>query len=119
MAPTVARREDGAILAIGSPGASRITTAIAQTIWQHIFFGKSLDAAVAHPRLHVELFADASNIAFERGLPITPVDGLTPRQFDRLSMYFGGVQAARWSPGEGLLAVADARRAGQTAYGGE
>ena len=119
MAPTVARSEDGAVLAIGSPGASRITTAIAQSLWHHIFFGEDLSAAVAHPRLHVELFADASNIAFERGLPITPVAGFNLREFDRPSMYFGGVQAARWSPAEGLSAVADARRAGQTSYGGE
>jgi gamma-glutamyltranspeptidase/glutathione hydrolase len=119
MAPTVARSEGGAILAIGSPGASRITTAIAQTLWHHIFFGEDLAAAVAHPRLHVELFADASNVAFERGLPITPVAGFNLREFDQPSMYFGGVQAARWSLTEGLSAVADARRAGQTAYGGE
>jgi gamma-glutamyltranspeptidase/glutathione hydrolase len=119
MAPTVARGEDGAVLAIGSPGASRITTAIAQSLWHHIVFGKSLEAAVEHPRLHVEPFADVKNIAFELGLPLVPVDGFSLREFDRLHMYFGGVQAARWSPVQGLSAVADMRRSGETAYGGE
>ncbi len=119
MAPTVARSEDGVILAIGSPGASRITTAIAQSLWHHIFFGKTLEAAVEHPRLHVELFAEESNIAYERGLPIVPVKGFDLREFEQLSMYFGGVQAARWSADEGLSAVADIRRSGDIARGGE
>ena len=119
MAPTVARARDGSLLAIGSPGASRITTAIAQSLWQHIFFGKALGPAVEHPRLHVELFSDASNIAYERGLPVAPVNGFNLREFEGLAMYIGGVQAARWSPSEGLAAVADTRRAGRISYGGE
>jgi len=119
MAPTVARSADGAVLAIGSPGASRITTAIAQSMWHHIFFGENLDAAIEHPRLHVELFAEASNVAYERGLPVTPVHGFKLREFDGLAMYFGGVQAARWSATDGFAAVADTRRSGGISYGGE
>ena len=115
MAPTVARRGDGAVLAIGSPGASRITTAIAQTLWHHLFFGLPLDAAVEHPRLHVEPFGDTPSIAYERGLPLEPVSGFVLREFERRSMYFGGVQAARWSPTGNFTAVADTRRGGATA----
>ncbi len=119
MAPTVARNKDGALIAIGSPGASRITTALAQSLWQHIHFGKSLNAAIEHPRLHVEVAADEPAISYERGLPIEPGNGFDLREFDRLSMYFGGVQAVRWSPAEGFAAVADSRRSGHVAYGGE
>ncbi len=115
MAPTVARRGDGAVLAIGSPGASRITTAIAQTLWHHIFFGLPLEAAVEHPRLHVELFGETNKIAYEHGLPVEPVNGFELREFERRSMYFGGVQVARWSPSSGFKAVADTRRGGATA----
>jgi hypothetical protein len=34
-------------------------------------------------------------------------------------MYFGGVQAAAWSPAEGLIGTADPRRSGDTAAGGK
>ena len=61
----------------------------------------------------------AWHIAYERGLPITPVSGFELREFDRRAMYFGGVQAARWSPSEGFNVVADSRRSGDTAYGDE
>ena len=36
MAPTIARRQDGAALAIGSPGADRITSAILMTLLNHL-----------------------------------------------------------------------------------
>ena len=119
MAPTVARGKDGTLLAIGTPGASRITTALAQSLWQHIHFGKSLEAAIEYPRLHVEVAANQPAVSFERGLPISAGDGFELREFDRLSMYFGGVQAVRWSQSDGFAAVADSRRSGHVAYGGE
>jgi gamma-glutamyltranspeptidase/glutathione hydrolase len=119
MAPTVARSKDGTLIAIGSPGASRITTALAQSIWHHVHFGNSLHAAIEHPRLHVEIGAEEPAISYERGLPVTPGNGFELREFDRLSMYFGGVQAVRWSPSEAFTAVADSRRSGHVAYGGE
>ncbi|MDJ0928540.1 MAG: gamma-glutamyltransferase [Gammaproteobacteria bacterium] len=86
MAPAVARSDDGAVLAIGSPGAGRITTAIAQSLWHHIVFGETLEAAVAHPRLHVEPYAATRNIAYEQGLPVPPMDDFELREFDELSM---------------------------------
>ena len=118
MAPTVARHRDGTVLAIGSPGASRITTAIAQTLWQHLCFDLPLDEAVAFPRLHVELLPDRRAIAFEPGLPVTPFADLMPRPFPEPSMYFGGVHTARCAPDGALQAVGDVRRAGCIAYGG-
>lgn len=112
MAPTVARRSDGAVLAIGSPGASRITTAIAQVLANFATSDMGLLHAVQHPRLHVELASDRKAIAFEPGLPVVSMQGLQPRPFTAPSMYFGGVQAVLWSPEEGLTGVADARRGG-------
>lgn len=119
MAPTVARHEDGTVLAVGSPGASRITTAIAQALWQHLLFDRSLDEAVEFPRLHVELLPDRRAIAFEPGLPVTSIGDLVPRPFPAPSMYFGGVHAARRAADGTLHAVGDARRAGCVAYGGD
>ncbi len=113
MAPTIAKREsDGAVLAIGSPGASRITTAIAQVLDNFAAKDMTLSDAVEYPRLHVELAAEQKTIAFEPGLPVVPMQGLTPRPFAEPSMYFGGVQSVLWSPEQGLVGVADARRGG-------
>lgn len=117
MAPTVARRSDGAVIAIGSPGADRITTAILQVLVNHLHLGMTLSEAVDHPRLHVELRDGAVLAAHEPGLP---VDGLevSTRAFECPSMYFGGVGAARRSVDGGFEVAADPRRAGGTTIGG-
>ncbi|HHC09418.1 MAG TPA: gamma-glutamyltransferase [Actinobacteria bacterium] len=118
MAPTVARGEDGSVLAVGSPGADRITTALATVLLGFVHLGLSLTEAVHHPRLHVERFEGRPTIAYEPGLPVEPFDGYSVRRFPDRSMYFGGVQAALWHPATGFFGVADPRRAGATATGG-
>ncbi len=118
MAPTVARRQDGAVLAIGSPGADRITTALAQVLVNFIHLGMALSDAVEHPRLHVEVFDGARTVAFEPGVPLTKGGETVLRPFPDRSMYFGGVQAAMWDRRAGLFAAADPRRAGGVARGG-
>ncbi len=116
MAPTIARRmSDGAVIAIGSPGASRITTAIAQVLTNFSHKNMDLLDAVNHPRLHVELAGTRKNIAFEPGLPVVAMYDMKPRPFTEPSMYFGGVQAVLWSPEDGPVGVADARRGGSIA----
>jgi len=118
MAPTLARRSDGAVLSIGSPGASRITTAIAQVLLRFIQGGLSLSEAVESPRLHVEVIEEVLRIAFEPGLSVTPLSGFSLYPFPQPSLYFGGVQAALWEPQTGSIAAADSRRAGAVAQGG-
>jgi len=118
MAPTVARGANGSVLAIGSPGANRITTAISSVLLNFIHLGMSLSDAVAWPRLHTEVFAGVPTIAFEPGLPVHSFDGLTARRFPDLSMYFGGVQATLFDPVAGLYEAADPRRTGGVARGG-
>jgi len=118
MAPTVARRPDGSVLAIGSPGASRITTAVAQVLLNFLHLGMSLRDAVAHPRLNVEVFDGDAMVAYEPGLDVRPVDGMRTRRFPDIAMYFGGVQAAVHDPIAGLYGAADPRRSGDTARGG-
>ncbi len=116
MAPTVCRHSDGTVLAIGSPGASRITTAIAQVLFNFISLDLPLEQAISHPRLHFEVFNNIPAIAFETGLNVDALN-LTSRQFKGLSMYFGGVQAALGHPTDGLTAAADPRRTGGIAWG--
>ena len=118
MAPSIARHRDGSVLAIGSPGASRITSAVAEVMFNHLHLDMSLEDAIAHPRLHVEQFEGEPTLAHEPGLDLSALQGLTPRPFDGLSMYFGGTHAARWDPHEGLTGAADPRRRGGVAFGG-
>ena len=118
MAPTVAKREDGSILAVGTPGADRITTCLSSVLLNFVHLGMSLSDAVAFPRLHVEVFGGKPTIAYEPGLPCVPFDDLVVRRFPDLSMYFGGVTAALWDPVAGLYGAADPRRTGGTARGG-
>jgi gamma-glutamyltranspeptidase/glutathione hydrolase len=116
MAPTVARHRDGAVLAIGSPGASRITTAILQVLLNFMHLDMPLQAAVDHPRLHVEEVDGQMQVAYEQALPLHQLD-IPQRVFPGLSMYFGGVSAALWDPDKGFVIAADPRRAGRTALG--
>jgi gamma-glutamyltranspeptidase/glutathione hydrolase len=113
MAPSVARGEAGQTLAIGSPGADRITTAILQTLVNHLQLDMPLKAAVRYPRCHVEWVGDDYRVACEAGLGIERLD-LPSRAFAGLSMFFGGVGAALHSPTTGLVAAADPRRSGGT-----
>ena len=117
MAPTVGHAGNGAVLALGSPGADRITSALYQTIVNLIHFEMSLDLAVAHPRIHVERDAGTIRAAYERGVPVDAVD-IPMRQFDDPHMYFGGVGAALFTPGQGFTLAADPRRDGGTSVGG-
>jgi gamma-glutamyltranspeptidase/glutathione hydrolase len=118
MAPTVAHRTDGTVLSIGSPGADRITTAILQVLVNYMHFGMPLADAVAHARAHVESFPEGYRVAHEPGLPMDQVE-LPQRPFDHLSMFFGGVAAAEWSPSAGFTVAGDPRRSGGTAIVGQ
>ena len=117
MAPTVARQRDGSVLAIGSPGASRITTAIQQTLINFMQLDMPLQAAVDHARLHVEEGDGQMQVAYEEALPVNQLD-VVQRMFPGISMYFGGVSAALWNPHTGFTVAADPRRAGGTAVAG-
>ena len=97
MAPTVGRHDDGSTLAIGSPGADRITTAVVSALAGFVSGKLDLAQAVAHPRVHVH----------RAGLPDEEV-----RREEEPSMYYGGVGAALTRCDGELEAVADPRREG-------
>lgn len=114
MAPTVARAADGRVLAVGSPGADRITTALMQVLSQLCLGGADLDAAVRAPRMHVRFEESGEPVVEHEASPeladaVTRA-GLRGLDHGELSMYFGGVGAAyRSSEGE-LRAAGDPRR---------
>lgn len=97
MAPTVGHHLDGSALAIGSPGADRITTAIVQAVAGFTNGGLDLQAAIDHPRVHVH----------RAGRPDEQIKVET-----NLTMYYGGVGATLRGSGGQLLAAADPRRDG-------
>ncbi len=118
MAPTVARSRHGAVLAIGSPGASRITTAVSSVLVNFMHLGMSLSESVEHARLHTEIYDGTPTVSYEPGIDVGDVEGFDMRRFPDISMYFGGVQASLWDPLAGFFEVADPRRAGGVAHGG-
>lgn len=121
MTPTVGWGPSGGVLAIGSPGSERIPTAVLQALVNHLRLGMDLEAAVAHPRLHVEPEGPEGPatpvVHCEPGLPMEAVE-LPVRRYDGQAMFFGGVEAAAWWPGRGFGVAADARRTGGTALEG-
>lgn len=112
MAPSVARCGDS-VLAVGSPGADRITTALQQFLINYLLFEMPLEDAIAHPRVHVDTSGDEVRLMAEPGLDL-PETELPVHLFPNLVMYFGGVGAAVFDSETGLASAADPRREGGT-----
>jgi gamma-glutamyltranspeptidase/glutathione hydrolase len=144
MSPTVgrgARTPSGAgpVLAIGSPGADRITTALMQVLGRFCLEDVDLAEAIDRARLHVTYrgeFADPSAamadaddraaLPVEEPVPVVQVEdddhlvtavqdaGLEAVVHPRRSMFFGGVAAAYRRDDGSLGAAADQRRESAT-----
>ena len=112
MAPSVARRGADAV-AVGSPGAERITTAVATTLTR-LAAGADLRTAIDHPRTHPEFGEFGVRLAAEPGLELGGA-GLPLRWYERRHMFFGGVNGAGFVDGR-LVAHADSRRTGSVAF---
>ncbi|HEY6741248.1 MAG TPA: gamma-glutamyltransferase [Lapillicoccus sp.] len=147
MSPTVGRATGqpsgaGPVLAIGSPGADRITTALMQVLGRFCLEGLDLAEAIDRPRIHVTYrgdFADPSVAAADAGdvtvlsieepeavvqveddddlVAAVQATGLEAVVHPRHSMFFGGVAAAYQRDDGTLGAAADARRESATGVG--
>ncbi len=114
MAPTTGRTRDGRVLAIGSPGADRITTALLQVLGQGCLHGADLREAIEAPRLHVRFADDGSAVGEHETDPKIVAalrrNGLRGTDHGVHQMFFGGVGAA-YRREDGLLeAAGDPRR---------
>ncbi|MGL4745442.1 MAG: gamma-glutamyltransferase [Dermatophilaceae bacterium] len=113
MAPTTGRAGDGQVLAVGSPGADRITTALMQVLGAMCLHGVDLPGAIDAPRLHVRVAGDVMVAEHEADpdIAVALVDsGIRRNEHPGRSMYFGGVGAA-YRGEDGRLEVAgDSRR---------
>jgi gamma-glutamyltranspeptidase/glutathione hydrolase len=113
MSPTIFSSEEGGLIALGSPGASRIPTAILQTLVNVLDFGMSLEAAVLAPRFH----AEDNLFAYEAGAPKDDLDRYEQvLVYEEASMYFGGVNAVGRTAKGLFEAAADPRRSGGVAF---
>ncbi|HEX6710656.1 MAG TPA: gamma-glutamyltransferase [Rubrobacter sp.] len=113
MSPTVVSSEEGGLIALGSPGASRIPTAILQTVINVLDFGMTLEGAVLAPRFH----AEGDLFAYEAGASTADLDRYERvLTYETPNMFFGGVNAVRRTPDGRFEAAADPRRSGGTAF---
>lgn len=121
MAPTTLRHGDGSVLAIGTPGADRITTALLQVLVHYCLHGESLQHAVDAPRLHVRHLEDGGvRIDHEEDAGLAAAlagQSLPLHAHEPHAMFFGGVGAAVRTPDGELTAAADPRRDAATAVG--
>ena len=115
MSPAVAWNEEGRVIALGSPGASRITTTITQG-WINLAHNK-LDpqTSVNAPRLHVDYQDDGYVVQYEPGVnPGGLKQHYKLRPFENRDMYFGAFNIAIKDENGRIEAVADNRRHGAT-----
>ena len=118
MAPTTARGDDGSVLSLGTPGADRITTALFTVLTSLALNGDTLEQAVLHPRIHLGITDDGLRLDIEgdeaaehAAATAARRYGLAVSRHEGLTMYFGGVGAARVDANGALDAVGDPRRA--------
>ena len=116
MSPTVVRRGDAPILALGTGGANRIRTALAQTLYRVIAGDMSIEDAVPAPRFH----AEGDEVWFETGGlgDVDATEVALRREFARVNrfegraFFFGGVHAVGRDRSGKLHGVGDTRRGG-------
>ncbi|MGZ5398500.1 MAG: gamma-glutamyltransferase [Nocardioides sp.] len=113
MAPTTGRTADGRVLAIGSPGADRITTALMLVLGQGTLHGADLQHAISRPRIHLRLGPDGFSAEYERDDDLAAAvaaSGVPGHEYPEPHMYFGGVGAALRTSDGLLEAAGDQRR---------
>lgn len=62
MSPTIVSKDGKPVMVLGTPGGSRIITAVAQTLIHAIDYGMTIQEAVDAPRFHQQWLPDVTNI---------------------------------------------------------
>lgn len=114
-ASTLVLKDGQPFLALGSPGGSRIVSAVLQSILNVIEHGMSMQEAVSVPRFHSE---EAGKLFVEPSCPQDVSTALTSGGYDvQRTTYMACVQALRIDPESGqLTAGADPRAEGGVAF---
>ena len=110
MTPTLVFRPNGEpLLATGSPGGSRIITAVAQVLLQRMLGGLNLAGAVNAPRLHNQLLPDRLEV--EEGFSTDTLRLLAAMGHTlKRSAVMGAANSVEVLPGGGSEGVVDPRR---------
>lgn len=117
MSPTIMEKDGEVFMVLGSPGATRIFTAMAQIISNVVDFGMGMDEAIEAPRIHAYSSAGkAMPIFVESRIPVLSVEALRllGNQVDvreAHDLYFGGAQSIMLKNGV-LFGGGDSRRDG-------
>ncbi len=117
MSPTIMEKDGEVFMVLGSPGATRIFTAMAQIISNVIDFGMGMDEAIEAPRIHAYSSAGkAMPIFVEDRIPLLTIEALRllGNQVDvkgTHDLYFGGAQGILLRNGV-LFGGGDSRRDG-------
>lgn len=117
MSPTIIEKDNEVFMVLGSPGATRIFTAIAQIISNVIDFGMSIDEAIEAPRLHTyssdgkAMPIYIENRVSPRTLEILKLLGNKVELKDPYDSYFGGVHGIIINGGM-ICGGGDSRRGG-------
>jgi gamma-glutamyltranspeptidase / glutathione hydrolase len=85
MSPTIVLKDGKPVLVTGTPGGSRIISAVTQVIVNAIDYKMNIAAAVAAPRIHHQWLPD--NVRAERGIPesvLTELKGMGHEVLDNL-----------------------------------
>lgn len=114
LAPTFIFKDGKPFLTIGTPGATRIISALVQTIVNIIDFGMDIDEAIEAPRIHAigdVLYAESR--FSDETLETLRDKGHSIEIKGQYDNYFGGAQGILIDPESGILnGGADSRRDG-------
>ena len=115
MTPTIVLKDGKPFLVTGSPGGSRITTAVLQVIVNMLDRGMTVAEAVAAPRVHDQWQPD--QVFVEPGIPDAVVAALQARGEKVVAQPpFTSANSIAITP-KGFVGAADPRRGGATAVG--
>jgi gamma-glutamyltranspeptidase/glutathione hydrolase len=114
MAPTIVVKDGKPFLAIGSPGATRIVSALAEIIVNTVDFGMDLPSAIAAPRFH-NGNADKTDVEARISGDVLRALETRGHKFSirkEMDLFFGGAQGIMCVPGGKLHGGGDPRRDG-------
>jgi gamma-glutamyltranspeptidase/glutathione hydrolase len=115
MSPTIVLKDGKPVLVTGSPGGSRIISAVLQVLLNTIDFDMNIAAAVSAPRLHHQWLPD--EVRVEHGFPEATLTALRERGH-RVTEPLGQTSANSAAvTSDGLLGAADPRTRGADAAG--
>lgn len=115
MCPAIIVGPDGRVrMVVGASGGTHITTATAQAIINHVWFGYDVRRAVEEPRVHNQLYPNTTTV--EKGIDQAMIASLHARKHatKEASSYIGVVQAIAHTA-NGWAAASDSRKGGEPA----